>query len=367
MAWGKDPCARVDETIRQVTMGVIQAPARLQQILHCVERILREGDPARSTKRALGEQLSLGYHRQDSAAIQRQRHLVRAIALAELATGVKGAITGTHKTTLKGQSYQQLQTYAQNLPWGTRATPTAIRTVSVNYNDLQFGSGNIIHKFSWGSSSGSLHNLAYVPTREMVRYTRIRVGDVWHDIPLFGKERWDLVDAIVVNPWHPEKTLMPDNPSCPGDIWNGPQGGGTDTHSQANIGPLAGFFLKDPDELVDSEYWAEQEYQYNDTGDHTTWIRDYHKAPGAPVRPDYTVTANHYNDRHWTTFDRGRWLMKRRVFRKSDGQWYFEFTKQGNEDSNRAEVYSTEVRVLDTARRPLVVERSLRTSTASSV
>ena len=355
--FGKDPCDRVDQTINQVLNGQVQAPIRLKKILKCIQNILREGDQSHRIKRELGGKLGLGYYRRHTTERKRQRHLVRAILLAELATGIKDEASSQHKTYLKGRTFQDLTTYAQNLAWNDRAKPTAIRTVNVKTEEAGYGPGNIIHKFSWGSTKANMYSLTYIPTREMVRYTRLRVGTAWYDIPMFGKERWDLVDVLAANPWHPVPMMSPDNPSCPGDVWNGPLGEGTDKHTQAQIGPVVGAFLKDVDELMDSEYWAVQEYQYNDTGDPDTWIRDYHKGPGAPPPPNYTVTDVHANDHHWTTFPRGKWVMKRKVYKKPDGQWYFMFTKEGFEDSNRTERYTTEVRVIDISRRPIVVKK----------
>jgi hypothetical protein len=358
--FSKDPCDRVDETLNQVLNGPLQVPVNLKKILKCVYNILREGDPGRTIKKKLGDQIGLGNYLGHSADQKKQRHFVRAVLLAECATGLQTDITGHHKAAIKGKTLQNLSTYAQNLNqnWGSRAKPTAIQTVSVATEVPQYGKGNIIHKFSWGSSTGKMHHLAYLPTRELVKYTRIRVGTNWYDIPMFGKEQWDKVDLLVDNPWHPEKTMSPDNPSCPGDVWNGPVGEGTDTHSQANIGPIVGAFLKDPEELVESEYWAVQEYQYNDTGDPDTWTRDYHKAPSSPPPRNYTVTVDHVNDHYWTKFDRGRWVLKRKIYKKTtDGQWYFVFTKEGFEQSNQGESYTTEVRVMDLTQQPLVVKK----------
>ena len=318
----KNAITRFDDTLHAALNSGLPDLANLAD---CIQRILQGSTPAArdQVKRSLGEDLSLGYHRVDSLAIQQHRHLVRAALLAQIVLRVPNQYK-QNGNALVGMGTGAVQTHIQNIFNHTnKAHPVINGDGLCSYAMNDVGRGGIKHELQYASSSGNIKHLCYIPTREMVWVRSIRIGvNNYNNIAPYGDGA--NFNRILYAPWYPTTISATDSPASPHPNLSTLDHTIVDKHSHTTnmaTGPMVGiapindpmFMFQTP--LVDSALVQEQWYQYNDTADPTTWNRQN--------------VANDANiDPHWTNIPGGNFTLIRELYRGINGVWMLKFTKK---------------------------------------
>lgn len=317
----KSAVTRFDDTLNAALHSSVP---ELVQLAVCIQSILNaSSQTARErVKSSLGKDLSLGYHRADSPAIQQQRHLVRAALLVQIVLQLP-TINRQTGNTLLALTTVNLQNHIQGLfNFANKASPVIFGdgVCSTAFNDV--GRGGIKHELQYGSSSGDFKHLCYVPTREMVWVKSIRIGDVTHDnIAPYGDGA--NFNRILFAPWYPTSISATDSPASPKPNLSTLDHTIVDKHTHSTnmaTGPMVGevpvsepiFMFKAP--LIESELIQEQWYQYNDTGDSNTWNRQ-------------NIGFDGNIDPYWKNIPGGNFTLVRTLYQNISGVWRLRFRK----------------------------------------
>jgi hypothetical protein len=316
----KDPIARFDDTLREALNSNIVALANLAQ---CINEVLQRSQQVSrdAVKRALGGDIALGYHRQTSPQIIAHRHNVRAALLAQSVLHVPQNQAQGNNAVLAMTAPQLTNHVNAIFQHANKAHPVINDDGDCRNVNSQVGRGGLFHVLPFRSSSNDVKHLCYIPTREMVWLRRIRIGQqtfiniaAYGDGANFNRARYA--------PWYPTVSSSPDSPMSPLANRETLNLTITDKHTHTidkALGPCVGsdplqnhFMFEAP--LVDSEAEWEQRYQYNDTGDMTTWDRQN-------VANDGNIDPN------WTNIPGGHFTLIRKLFR-ANNRWRLKFTKK---------------------------------------
>ena len=315
----KSAVTRFDDTLNAaLNSGLVE----LVNLAQCMDRILQASSAGArdEVKRSLGGDISLGYHRVDSPTIQNHRHLVRAALLVQLVLQTQN----THKQSgsqLLGQTTGAVWLHIQSLFNNANKAHPVINSDGVctyQFNDV--GRGGIMHELYYTSSSGKIKHLCFIPTREMVWVRSLRIGTTNYVVHPYGDGAH--FNRILYAPWYPTTISATDSPASPHANCSTLDHKIVDKHTHTTnmaFGPMVGdppvtdgiFMFQTP--LVDSEMVQEQSYQYNDTGDPSTWTRQN--------------IAIDNNDQYWTDIPGGNFTLIRKLHYQG-GKWKLKFTKK---------------------------------------
>ncbi len=324
----KEAIARFDQTLAAAANSGVQ---ELVDLAACITQIMQTSSQGATAaaKRYLGEQMSLGYHRQDSLAIQNHRHNVRGALLAQIVLRTGGAHNAS-KTNLLAMTPLALRNHVQGLfAHANKAHPVINHSGQCAANFALCGRGGLHHKLHYVSSSGHTAHLCFIPTREMVWLRSVRIGAVTHNnVAPYGDGA--NFNRVLFAPWYPTTISATDSPASPHANRSTLDLTIEDKHShtcdkaigpcycqQNKVAPEPFVMLKAP--LVDSELVQEQRYQYNDSGDVATWDRQN-------IADDANV------DPHWTNIPGGHFILTRELFQQGN-DWKLRFTKERGNDN----------------------------------